>query len=748
MLDIPGYRIQRQIGAGGSAQVHLALQHAFGRPVAIKALAADAARPAAYRRRFLREAEIAKGLDHPNIVRILDFGVHADTPYIVMEYLRGGDLNANAASGLHMQNVVMAVKEIATALDYAHRKGVFHGDVKPENILFNEQGSALLADFGIAALAEEDPEPSAPVLGTPPFMSPERRRGEPVDGRGDLFSLGVVLCWLLTGQLPFDDASGAAGALREPSLPLRLAPFQGVARKALAAAPADRYQTGAEFAAALDRVRAAGLVPDGVVRTAAVTTTDIEAALAAEQRQGEGRGAAPAARTAPGYPLIVLGVLLVVAIGAGAWSVASSPGGLGRLLAQVGWVEHPDAVRAWQEARALEADPTQGLAAVVAAYRGVLVHDAGHAGAAAGVAAATARWKQEVESALVGGDAGHAAAKLDELAEVFPADPALPTLFDGLADLRQAQRLVTDTSQLLASSGLDDAAAVESAIDTYKEALRLTPSNAEASDALRRIAEHYGALAERNAEARNFTAAIANFRRAVEAAPDFQGVEAVRTVIADAEEVLEQMEDYLQQAARHREAGALIAPPNANAVELYRLVLATKPDDAIAVQGLAEVAQQVAGNFRALLSEGRLGDARGLLERAAASGLGDAPVGEMQASYDAELARLERVRSLVERAETLVAVGYITGPATEDNAVVRLREVLRLDPNNADALRLLSLAATRLSRVAEDAYRAGMTEEGLRYLNLALTVTPGIARWQDMRRRWEAESKDAAASLE
>ena len=192
----------------------------------------------------------------------------------------------------------------------------------------------------------------------------------------------------------------------------------------------------------------------------------------------------------------------------------------------------------------------------------------------------------------------------------------------------------------------------------------------------------------------------------------------------------------------------MIAPPNANAVERYRLVLATKPDEAIAVQGLAEVAQQVLGNFSALLSEGRLADASGLLERAAASGLGDAPVGEMQASYDAELTRLEQVRSLIERAETLVAVGYITGPATEDNAVVRLREVLRLDPNNADALRLLSLAATRLSRVAEDAYRAGMTEEGLRYLNLALTVTPGIARWQELRRRWEAESKDAAASVE
>ena len=109
----------------------------------------------------------------------------------------------------------------------------------------------------------------------------------------------------------------------------------------------------------------------------------------------------------------------------------------------------------------------------------------------------------------------------------------------------------------------------------------------------------------------------------------------------------------------------------------------------------------------------------------------------------AELARIDAVKTLIVQAEAFYAMGYITGPARQDNAIARLREALRLDPNNADALRLLSLAATRLASAAQDAYHAGMVEEGLRYLDLALTVTPGIGRWREMRERWQADMEGA-----
>ena len=749
--DIPGYRIQRSIGVGGSAQVYLALQHGFGRPVAIKVFTPAAAQSASFRERFLREVAIAKKLDHPNIVRLIDAGWHRDTPYLVTEYLRGGDLNRNLAAGLHVQNVVMAVKDVAAALDYAHGKGVVHRDVKPENILFKEQGAALLADFGIAALAHEQLLPARRrdrIVGTLSYMSPEQLAGGVLDGRSDLFSLGVVLYRALTGRLPYQEVDGCAATsrLREPLLPLQLAAFQSVLRKLLAASPDDRYRSGAELSAALDRVRVAGLVPDAVVKTEAVATAEIEAAIAVRRRLGNRHGSATSARRRRLFPLSVLAGLLVVAVGSGTWYVAARPGGVARLLVQAGLVEHPDAVRAWQDAEALDADPNQGLAVVVAAYRRVLAYDAGRADAAAAIAAAAKRAEQAVADALDAGESSLAETKLNELAEVFPADPTLTALFDRLTDLRHAQRLFADTQRLLASSGLEDVPAVESAIVTYKEVLRLMPSNAAALAALDEIAVRYGALAERDARAQNLSAALANFDRAFAANPRFAEVEAVRATLSEAEALQAEINAVLQQAAQLREAGALIDPPGANAAELYRRVLATKPEDAIAVQGLAEVSAQVLARFRDLLDDGQLADASSLLERAAASGIGEHPVREMQARYDAELVRIDAVKTLIAQAEASYAIGYITGPERQDNAIAHLREALRLDPDNADALRLLSLAATRLASAAEDAYYAGMAEEGLRYLDLALTVTPGIARWRELRDRWQADMEEAQRS--
>ena len=746
MIDLPGYRIQRSLGEGGSAHIYLGLQHAFGRPVAIKMLRPAAVRDASFRERFLREAEIAKDLDHPNIVRVIDAGWHGDTPYLVMEYMRGGDLHRNLAAGLHMQNVVMVVKEIAAALDYAHGKGVVHQDVKPENILFNEQGTALLSDFGIATLVSERAAsaPSDRVAGTRPYMSPEQLDGCAVDGRSDLFSLGVVFYRMLTGRLPYDDGDGSAPTtyLREPLLPLHLSAFQSVLRKLLATSPAERHQSGAELSAALDRVRIAGLIPDAVVKTDAVATAEIETAVASLGRQGDRQAAAGSARGRRVLPLSVLAGLLVAAVGAGTWYVAARPGGVARILAQAGLVEHPDAVRAWQDAQALAADPNQRLAVVVAAYRRVLGYEAGHPGAAAAVAAAAERSAQDVSAALDAGDSGLAEAKLTELAEVFPADPGLTALFDRLTDLRHAQRLLTDTERLLASSGLDDVRAVEAAIVTYKEVLRLMPDNAVALQALNEIAVRYGALAERDARAQNVAAALANFDRAFAANPQFAGVETVRATLSEAEALLAEINAVLQQAAQLRQRGALIDPPGENAAELYRLVLATKPEDALAVQGLSEVSAQVLTNFRDLLDQGRLADAASLLDRAAASGIGETPVREMQTRYDDELARIAAVKTLIVQAEALYAVGYITGPVRQDNAIARLREALRLDPNNPDALRLLSLAATRLASAAQDAYSAGLAEDALRYLDLALTVTPSIGRWQDLREQWQADMKE------
>ena len=431
-------------------------------------------------------------------------------------------------------------------------------------------------------------------------------------------------------------------------------------------------------------------------------------------------------------------------MGLGGW-YASTQDGLARALALAGLAEHPDVSIAWTEAEALRRDPSQDLAAIIAAYERVRSLDASHAQAAEAIDGVARQWKAAVAASLDDGDFGLADAKLNEFAAAFPNDAELTGLYGRLGAMRQAGRLLVDTRRLLARSGLSDAASADAAIATYKEVLRLAPGNAQALEGLEEIAQHYGALAARSASV-DIAAAMESFRRADSAKPDFAGVEDVRATLSAAEAVQAEIDASLEAALELREGGALISPPGANPLEIYRRVLATDPDNAIAVQGLSEITAQVLAGFDAMLAGGMLEEARGYRDQAAASGIDDDAVAEMSARFEAELGRIDTVKVLLAEAEALYGQGYVTGPSQEDNAVARLREALRLDPDHPDALRLLSVAATRLAEVAVEAYAAGLTEEGLGYLDLALAVTPGIARWREQRERWQEEIEARAPS--
>ena len=253
---------------------------------------------------------------------------------------------------------------------------------------------------------------------------------------------------------------------------------------------------------------------------------------------------------------------------------------------------------------------------------------------------------------------------------------------------------------------------------------------------------YYGAAAARDA-ASDIATAMDSFRRAVAASEQFEGVDAVRATLAAAEAVQAEIDANLQQAAQMRQAGSLIAPPGANPLEIYRRVLATDPDNPIAQQGLSEITATVLAQFDNLLRRGTLEAAREFKDQAAAAGVGDTLVAEMATRSDDELARIDAVKALITEAEKLYSQGYVTGPDAEANAVALLREALRLDPDNRDGNRLLSVSATRLADVAQEAHDVGMAVEALQYLDLALTVTPGIGRWREQREMWQAEVDQA-----
>jgi serine/threonine protein kinase/tetratricopeptide (TPR) repeat protein len=264
MFEIPGYTLLRQLGRGGMAEVHLARQESLDREVALKLLAPVLASDAASRERFIREARIAANLHHPHIVPIHDVGVGNGVPYIAMEYVPGGTAASLARERATPAVALAVVRSMAHALDYAHGRGVVHRDVKPDNILRRDDGSCLLSDFGIARAADRKTILTLDgfCAGTPQYMSPEQLRGQDVDGRADLYSLGVVLFELLTGDLPFRADDGwALGMLHIsepiPRLPADLKRLQPLLDGLMAKDRRARPANGAELALRIDALQAA-----------------------------------------------------------------------------------------------------------------------------------------------------------------------------------------------------------------------------------------------------------------------------------------------------------------------------------------------------------------------------------------------------------------------------------------------------------------------------------------------------------
>ena len=268
------YEIVEELGRGAMGSVFKAKDPAVGRIVALKTIhttALEGAQSEEYRTRFYREARASGVLAHPGIVPVFDVGEDQGVPFLVMEFVEGRTLAEAIKKGerFTLDRVCEIGQQIAEALGYAHRQGVIHRDIKPANILMTSKevyGSERprITDFGIAKLASSDITTTGQLLGTPSFMPPEQFTGSPIDGRADLFSLGVILYSLATGEQPFPGETMTAVSYKvvytEPIPPSKLNPavparVEAVILKCLAKSPADRYQTGEELAQDLATVR-------------------------------------------------------------------------------------------------------------------------------------------------------------------------------------------------------------------------------------------------------------------------------------------------------------------------------------------------------------------------------------------------------------------------------------------------------------------------------------------------------------
>ena len=317
------YRVLRRIGSGGMADVWLAEDSHLQRQVALKVLHSRFAQDREFVERFRREAEAAAGLHHPNVVAVFDRGEVDGTYYIAMQYLEGRSLKELIDVGLTPEQSVYLIRQVLEGARFAHRHGIVHRDLKPQNVIVDDEGKAVVTDFGIARAGVSEITQTGSVMGTPHYLSPEQAQGEDVTPVSDLYSIGVMLYEALAGRVPFEGESAVAVAMKQvsqaPQRPSSINPqvspaLDAVVMRALEKSPGERFQSADAFIAALDAALKAG----DELRGGTAAFAPLPPVVAAPTRPAarwtsskrKSASAAAAAGSSPAIAAILIGVLL------------------------------------------------------------------------------------------------------------------------------------------------------------------------------------------------------------------------------------------------------------------------------------------------------------------------------------------------------------------------------------------------------------------------------------------------------
>ncbi|MEN8260996.1 MAG: serine/threonine-protein kinase [Pseudomonadota bacterium] len=262
-MRLPGYKIERLIAEGGMAAVYLAVQESLDRYVALKLLKRFDSPTQTLR--FFNEGRILASLNHRNIITIHDIGVVDERHYIAMEYLQGGDLKQRISDGMGINAALDLLEILGGCLDFVHRKGIIHRDIKPENILFRGDGTPIITDFGIAKQDNVDTSLTmdGTALGSPHYLSPEQAGCKPLDGRADIYSLGIIFYEMITGHKPYQGDSPIDIIMAHltssiPVLPPALHRYQDLLERMIAKDPHDRFECAAAMVEYLRGVRETG----------------------------------------------------------------------------------------------------------------------------------------------------------------------------------------------------------------------------------------------------------------------------------------------------------------------------------------------------------------------------------------------------------------------------------------------------------------------------------------------------------
>jgi len=783
MIQIPGYRLVRQLGRGGMATVYLAIQESVDREVALKVMSPALLADPTYGERFLREARIAAKLRHPHVVGIHDVGRQADSFYIAMEYVAGGQALDAQGAARSVSFALRIVREIAMALHYAHSKGFVHRDVKPDNILLREDGAAVLTDFGIARANDSATRMTrtGAVVGTPHYMSPEQARGKALDGRSDLYSLGIVLYELLVGRVPYHAEDSLAVGIMHitqpvPQLPQELAPLQKMLDHLLAKQPEDRFQDGAAVATAIEAMEkriANGefpqfkKVPKGYQRVAMSADTQAspvppsdlrqraepslgrmeEIASAVERQPSRVDLARVAERRRSGSlvrTVFFIALSFVVAVGGFlAWRHQD------RLRALLPRTELNDLLaRAESATRAGKLSGTPDSARSL--YEAARAIDADNDIARNGLHAVGEALLAQAREATARKDYATAHARLADARAVLAGGSAVDQAENELKRAEGEGTQVEDTLRLadeaLAAGKLVNA---DGAVALYQKVLAQDASNGLAQAGLKKVGAAMAAqtrelIAQNKLE--EATARTEDFARTV---PNDPAIPNLRAELAKAREAAgAAVDSQLKRAQELLRSGRISGGGEDNALVLFQAVLAKDPNNAKARAGLGQVAQALIVQANAALDEDNSASAERLIAQAGQLAPNSAELAAVRSRLrelkeQVEIAaqrpalntqQLQRVTALVAEADKAAAAGKLMLPPG-DSAYDKYRAALALDGNSAAAMAGLQALPGKARELFSQALAAKEPDKARDLVETLAQLAPGEAGLAGMRAR-------------
>ncbi len=758
-MNIPGYTVLHEISRGGMGVVYLAIQKTLDRQVALKVLPAAPARNPAFRKAFLDEGKVVARLAHPNIITLYDLGHTAEGYYISMEYIPGKNLKERIQDGLLLKDSVRFIVQLAQALGYAHRHRVVHRDIKPTNVLFRDDRSLVLTDFGVAKLQDQGIllHSDDALLGTPSYLPPERVKGEPEDARSDLYSLGALFYEMLLGIPPYAGEDAKATALKHvhepiPELPEILAFLQPILNRLLAKDPGERFRDTHEFVESLEEIVHAHIADDAhllrkledqvallVTPTQGLTDRSVVPQVFDKtQDLGHDRPLVGARARGASRSRRLLGRLGWVAAGAVAvtvWHYGLAP--------RFWYPLDPQAEHVLQQLLAYEGtQPVESLLGQMGAespyatYTFALAMLQGHPRVTEGLKEVAARFETRARQEWRRGHMDQALLLVRQGLHFQPRHTGLATLERFMrGKVWEKQRAQIMTELIAQAKGhMQEARLIESrghnAFDTYNAVLMLDRNNREAHEGRTRIGQRLTEDAEAARQAGDLARSLALIDQGLRVDPEGSGFHTLKDTVAQDQRKLGErhrrlVAQWLERAQVQFQSGRLTTPPGNNAFETYRMLLAVVPGQAEALAGLEQIAERCVQLAEAAQGPGNVEASLTLIDQGLQAVPGHARLTELRTALGSGQA--EAIRGLLGKAEQQLVASRLTAPKG-DNALETYQQILALDPGNPRARDGLQTIARHFHALAQDRQRAGDLRAALAFVDEGLKVQPEDGR--------------------